>query len=64
MHILEVDYAGRHICNKFCRCPVHGSDMLYSPSEDLHACVDITCRYAHGYEIQIVEEMKSWKNYR
>lgn len=63
MKILEVDYAGKHICNRFCYCPVHESKMMYSPSEHLHACIKIKCKYAHGYENKIVEEMKTWKSY-
>jgi hypothetical protein len=30
------------------KCPVHGTEMIYSPAHDDYACQDVTCRYGHG----------------
>ena len=29
-------------------CPVHGTDLIYSPAHSDWACQDINCRYGHG----------------
>lgn len=37
-----------HRCDADCRCPVHGTPLLYSPAADVHACQDPGCALAHG----------------
>jgi len=37
-----------HECDKRCACPVHGTQMIYWPAGDDHACQDVNCKYGHG----------------
>lgn len=37
-----------HRCDMTCRCPIHHSSLLYSPSEGDHACQRTDCVYTHG----------------
>jgi hypothetical protein len=37
-----------HICNGHCTCPIHGTQLIYWPAGDDHACQDIMCQYGHG----------------
>lgn len=38
-----------HVCDEFCRCPVHRTPAIYWPQGDDHACQDVTCEYGHGF---------------
>jgi hypothetical protein len=38
-----------HRCDERCHCPHHGTMMHYWPKGDDHACQDITCEYARGF---------------
>lgn len=35
----------KHLCDESCLCPVHKTDLIYSPHYDLHACQDKTCTH-------------------
>jgi hypothetical protein len=37
-----------HRCDETCLCAVHGTDLIYSPAFDDHACQDSSCKYGHG----------------
>lgn len=39
-----------HRCDEDCTCPEHGTQLFWSRSQNLHACQDATCRFAHGLE--------------
>lgn len=39
-----------HRCDEHCVCPDHDTPMWWSASQNLHACQDPTCRFAHGWE--------------
>lgn len=48
-----------HVCDEEkCVCPVHGTWLLYNRHYNEHACQNSACRYAHGLERQLVEEMR------
>lgn len=47
----------RHICDEFCLCPHHEMAMHYSKSLDSHACPDMQCEYAHGFEAVWLEQV-------
>jgi hypothetical protein len=42
-----------HRCDERCTCPVHGTDLIYWPAGDDHACQDVTCVHGHGMRAAI-----------
>lgn len=40
--------AENHECDENCVCPVHKTPLIYSPSQDDHACQDGECPYGSG----------------
>jgi hypothetical protein len=39
-----------HRCDERCVCPVHGTELMYAPAWNEHACTDTDCVFAHGLE--------------
>lgn len=37
-----------HVCDDCCVCPIHGTQLVYWPAGDEHACQDLDCEHAHG----------------
>ena len=48
---------GAHVCDDGCVCPIHGTPLIYWPHGDDHACQDITCRYGHGMNAELLAKM-------
>lgn len=48
---------GMDRCTDACVCPEHGTQLLYNRAHDLHACQDPDCRYGHGLEPVLLDEM-------
>jgi hypothetical protein len=46
-----------HRCDERCTCPVHGTPMYFAPSTGEHACQDVDCKYGHGYETVVDQEL-------
>lgn len=42
-----------HYCDDACVCFIDGSPLLYNEKTALHACIDMTCHFAHGYESRL-----------
>ena len=42
-----------HACDDGCMCPRCGTEMMYWPFGDDHACQDYTCPYAHGIRAMV-----------
>lgn len=45
-----------HRCDETCACPIHNTQMYYAPAHKEHACQNITCRYAHGFEVRYMAD--------
>lgn len=45
-----------HRCDESCVCPVHGNQMYWWPKGQEHACQNITCRYARGFEVRYMAD--------
>jgi len=39
-----------HRCTGACRCPVHGTPLIYWPAGEDHACQDAGCEYGQGFK--------------
>ncbi|MFE0651039.1 hypothetical protein ACFVZH_20860 [Streptomyces sp. NPDC059534] len=39
-----------HKCSTYCRCPHHGTPLLYWPAGDDHACLAVGCEYEQGFK--------------
>ena len=39
------------------RALIHDTPLIYWPHGDDHACQDITCRYGHGMNAELLAEM-------
>lgn len=50
-----------HYCDDACVCFIDGSPLLYNEKTALHACVDMTCHFAHGYESRLRD---TWEELR
>lgn len=48
-----------HVCDEDCICPIHETQLFYAPTSDEHACQDVSCRYAHGLERQLIIDILS-----
>jgi hypothetical protein len=53
-----------HTCDRRCSCPIHGTQLVYWPAGDDHACQDIDCKYGHGgcdpYSVAVGQERYLW----
>jgi hypothetical protein len=48
-----------HVCDDRCTCPVHDTPLIYSPTQDDHACQDVTCKHGHGILLEIPSGLPS-----
>lgn len=48
----------KHRCTARCVCPADGKPLLYWAKGDEHACLDADCRYGHGLETKVGEEIR------
>jgi hypothetical protein len=39
-----------HRCTGACRCPIHGTPLIYWPAGDDHACQDADCKHGQGFK--------------
>jgi hypothetical protein len=46
-----------HVCDERCVCPIHGTDLIYWPAGDDHACQDQDCVFGRGNYAQM---LTSW----
>lgn len=46
----RMNHNPEHICTTECVCPVHNTQLLFNPDSGDHACRDIMCIYAHGFQ--------------
>ncbi|MFJ2780202.1 hypothetical protein [Kitasatospora sp. NPDC087315] len=37
-----------HRCDEVCVCPVHSTQLIYSPATNDHACQETDCEHGHG----------------
>lgn len=44
-----------HHCSERCKCPNHGLMMYYHQKSKSHACQNIECEYARGYEDALIK---------
>lgn len=52
-----------HKCNENCKCPVHQLMMYYHAKSSSHACQNIECEYARGYEDALIKRSyERWCN--
>lgn len=53
-----------HKCGDKCICPYHMLMMYYAPDRNEHACQNIDCVYARGYERRIAQEFADYYGIR
>ena len=53
-----------HRCDEKCVCPYHSLPMYYAPGGKEHACQNIDCVYARGYEKRLALEFADYYGLR